>query len=187
MNNHSTRLDTYRIEAMGCTVLTSSAEQLFYTVYFIIHIPLTIFIDSTICFPPMTETLNSMIEWHIAANNDFLLLEKPSWFYWMVILELIFQLPAFFYFIKNMTVFNQGNNDSTKEVKAQKLTKRKTVARLLKLYGLNASLTSLFCIWVIYQRGYYPATGLPLNSMDKFKLIAYYTPTFLIPLRLCML
>ncbi|SMN20045.1 similar to Saccharomyces cerevisiae YLR050C Putative protein of unknown function [Maudiozyma saulgeensis] len=172
---------------MGCTVLSSPGEQLFYTLYFIIHIPLTIFIDSTICFSPMTETLNRMIEWHISENNDFLLLEKPSWFFWMVVVELIFQLPAFFYFIKNMNVFSNGNDDSNKKIKADKLNKRKIVAKLLKLYGLNASLTSLFCIWVIYQRGYYPGNGLPLNSMDKFKLIAYYTPTFLIPLRLCML
>lgn len=135
----------------------------------------------------MTETLKQMIQWHIDSNNDFLMLEKPQWFQWMVYLELVFQLPAFFYFIKNMDVFQNVSNADDKAGKASTHKLRNKMSLLLKLYGLNASLTSLFCIWVIYQRGYYPSTGLPLNNMDRFKLIAYYTPTFLIPLRLCML
>lgn len=171
---------------MGFSVLSSSFEQCFYTGYFLFHILLTIFIDSTICLPAMTDGLEKLVNWHVYANNDFLLLEKPSWLFWMVVVELIFQLPAFFYFVKNMGVFKTTQGE-TKDVKAVRVTKRQTMSTLLRLYGWNASLTSLYCIWVIYQRGYYPDTLVPLSAMDTAKLIAYYTPTFMIPLRLCML
>lgn len=170
---------------MACGVLSTVFEQHFYTAYFLVHIPLTIFIDSTICLPPMTDGLKAMIEWHVAENNDFLLLEKPAWFFWMVVVELLFQLPAFPYFIARMSLFRGDAPGTSKEEKAARAGKRGTLRTLLRLYGLNASLTSLFCIYVIYERGYYPATGAPLSAVDCAKLIAYYTPTFLIPLRLC--
>ena len=170
---------------MVCGVLSSVFEQRFYAAYFLVHIPLTVFIDSTICLPAMTDGLASMIEWHVRTNNDFLLLEKPAWFFWMVVGELLFQLPAFFYFIARMSLFRGETSGMPKEEKAKRSGERATLRTLLRLYGLNASLTSLFCIYVIYARGYYPATGELLNVADKAKLIAYYTPTFLIPLRLC--
>ncbi|CCF57754.1 hypothetical protein KAFR_0D01080 [Kazachstania africana CBS 2517] len=167
----------------------SNFELNFYRYYFLIHIPITILIDSCVVITLPFESIQSLIKWHIKENNDFLLFEKPKWLYWFVILELIFQLPLFFYFI-----YKLGNAYTDKsalnETRKHDIDPNTTgLTTLLKYYGWNASLTSLFCIFVVLYRGYYPATAthLEMYPMDKLKLAFYYFPTFIIPFRLCLL
>ncbi|QLG74888.1 hypothetical protein HG535_0H02150 [Zygotorulaspora mrakii] len=165
----------------------SHYEQLFYYYYCIIHIPITIAIDSSVVIPLKYHPAATLVNWHIAQNNDFLLYEKPNWLYWFVIIELLFQLPLFFYFIKGFrSIWN--TNSLTKDDKVRLYKAKTTLFKYLRIYGINASFTSLVCIIVIIQRGYYPNSldiEIPLSQSDMVNLVMVYLPTFIIPLRLC--
>ena len=178
--------------------LATSFERNFFLGYFLIHIPLTIFIDSAIVTPPKYQPCYTLIQWHIKNNNDFLMDECPWWFQAMVYFELVFQLPLFFYFLRNLKLFKETtttkqNKGSPILLSDDKYTKSKltSLKRWLRLYGWNASLTSLMCIIAIYHHGHYPltvsTTYKPLSTADRYALIGFYFPTFLIPLRLCFL
>lgn len=114
---------------------------------------------------------------HCKATR-FLLSEKPNWLYWFVLLELVLQLPLFGYFVDKLWNLNklQVNTDNK-------------LLTWLRIYGWNASLTTLVCIIVIFQRGYIPYDVLrtALTTTQKCQLASVYLPTFLIPLRLCLL
>ena len=175
--------------------LATSFERNFFIGYFLIHIPLTIFIDSAIVTPPKYQPCYTLIQWHIKNNNDFLMDECPWWFQAMVYLELVFQLPLFFYFLRDLKLFKATTRDtgdslllSDDKFSKSRITRQlTTLKRWLRVYGWNASLTSLMCIIAIYRHGHYPLTATPLSTADRCALIAFYFPTFLIPLRLCLL
>lgn len=154
-------------------------EQQFYLWYFIVHIPITVFIDSSVVIPPKWQlgAAQRVVNDHIAKQHDFLLSEKPEWLYWFVLLELVMQLPLFGYFVGKLWNLNQLQVNTD--------TKLKT---WLRIYGWNASLTTLVCIIVIFQRGYIPYDVLrtSLTMTQKCQLASVYLPTFLIPLRLCL-
>lgn len=161
-------------------------EQVFYYCYFIIHIPITVAIDSYGVIPPSYHPASKLVEWHIRQNNDFLMFEKPTWLFWFIVIELVVQLPLFFYFIKAFRSIWSANA-STKDQKSQLHERKSTLYRWLRIYGVNASVTTLICIITVFQRGYYPdALGaqLPMSFSDKMSLVSVYLPTFLIPLRL---
>ena len=153
-------------------------EQQFYLWYFIVHIPITIFIDSSVVIPAkwQLEIAQKVVSDHIAKQHDFLLSEKPEWLYWFVVLELVLQLPLFVYFV------NKFWNSSELQVNTNSRLKK-----WLRIYGWNASLTTLICIVVIFKRGYIPYDVLKtsLSMTQKCQLASVYLPTFLIPLRLC--
>lgn len=157
-------------------------EWSFYYYYFIIHIVITVCIDSFVVFSD-GHPFQKLIGWHIAQNNDFLLWERPSWLYWFVVFELIFQLPLFFIFAK--VARNEVNDWDREEGKARSFERIRRWSPWLRAYGYNASLTSLACIIAVIVRGYYPGSpSIPLSNLDKTKLVSFYAPTFLIPLRL---
>lgn len=162
----------------------SPAERKFYYYYFLLHIPITLLIDSSVVVPPKYHPASRLVEWHIAQNNDFLLWEKPTWLYWFVVIELVFQLPLF---VKFALALRPGQVSGEQE-KDQKLQKENRLNKWLRLYGSNASLTTLICMITIWQRGYHPfAPSEALATAEKVQLILVYLPTFLIPLRLSFL
>ena len=104
-----------------------------YLWYFIIHIPITIFIDSSIVIPkhyqlPITK---SILEFHISTNNDILLAYPQTWFKIFGFIELIFQLPLFFYFIYKLLSSNRRVLDVNYYLWSI-------------IYGFNAGFTTLF-------------------------------------------
>ncbi|QLL31773.1 hypothetical protein HG536_0B06410 [Torulaspora globosa] len=162
-------------------------QRSLYYYYFLLHIPITLLIDSQVVIPERYHPASALFRWHIAQNNDFLLQEKPTWLYNFVLIELVLQLPLFFYFANGLRP-TQATTDQTKLAKAAASSKEKNLYRWLRIYGWNASLSTLICMITIYQRGYYPSTPLvPLVYEDKIRLILVYLPTFLLPLRLCLL
>ena len=66
--------------------------------YYIIHIPITLFIDSQVIFPahlyplPLTNVLNN----YVKTLEDNLVGTKPMWFVAMTYGEIFFQFPFFF-------------------------------------------------------------------------------------------
>lgn len=162
-------------------------QRSLYYYYFLLHIPITILIDSQVVIPPQYHPASALAEWHVKQNNDFLLQEKPTWLYYFVWLELVLQLPLFFYFARGLRPSNV-TTIKTKASKAANAASEKSLNRWLRIYGWNASLSTLISMITIYQRGYYPSQPLvPLSSDDRLKLILVYFPTFLLPLRLCFL
>ncbi|CDF90900.1 ZYBA0S09-00276g1_1 [Zygosaccharomyces bailii CLIB 213] len=145
----------------------SRLEISFFYFYFLLHIPITILIDSAVVIPPKFRIAGWLLERHIAQNNDFLLCDRPMWLQVFVALELTVQLPLFFQF-------------------AKQLRRNSVPRRSLKLYGLLASTTTLVCIGAILE-GHYPGTAIPMTSLDKGKLVCVYLPTFLLPFRLVLL
>ncbi|CCD24295.1 Ema19p NDAI_0C06360 [Naumovozyma dairenensis CBS 421] len=161
----------------------SPKERTFFWYYFLIHIPITIFIDASVIIPSNWQVGSTIVSWHIQQNNDFLLWEKPLWLKICVFFELVSQLPLFFYFLKRL---------NEKYYENARLIDRKRLNKWLFRYGLIASATTFYCLYEIAKRGHYPFLGsdetlVPLSNADKLKLIGVYLPTFLIPLRLLLL
>ncbi|AGO10992.1 AaceriAFR508Wp [[Ashbya] aceris (nom. inval.)] len=164
--------------------MLSFTEQKFYYFYFLIHIPITVFVDSSVVFPQAFQLAPRLVNWHISRNNDFLLQEKPAWLWWFIVVELVFQLPFFLFITRRFVQLWKLTFYGGEESKPMQFQLWRIMAGGLRLYGLNASLTTLMCLWAIWSRGYYPATGLPMALADKAKLSMLYVPYFLIPLRL---
>ncbi|KTB22267.1 putative membrane protein [Nakaseomyces glabratus] len=169
-------------------------EENFYYYYCLVHIPITVLVDSSVAVPDKWVLLPGLVQWHIRQNNDFLLYEKPMWLQLFVWWELVFQLPLFFYFAHQFKKIWALRSKDTKNAKAERASTKKSLYLWLRVYGLNAALTTWICIVVILYRGYYPFTldasriaGTKLEVRDTLALMGLYLPTFLLPLRLCML
>lgn len=128
--------------------------------YFVIHIPITVVMDSTIVIPPVFEFQQALINFHVNQNKDFLMVVKPLWFKTFVWIELLFQLPYFFMALQLIT--------------------KKDPKRFIynMLYGFNAGLTTFVCImYDIFQGSEYQ-----LNTKDIIQLVSIYLPYLIIPL-----
>lgn len=149
-------------------LLDSPRERSFYRWYFIVHIPITVFIDSSVVLGNKFPVWTSLVQWHCTHNHDFLLVEKPEWLWWCVLIELIFQLPLFFYFVTHWSNLTHPNKEKVDNFLA-----------LLHFYALLATVTTGGCLGTILARK-------DITSTDQIKLCLLYLPTFLIPGRLLL-
>ncbi|CCH60762.1 hypothetical protein TBLA_0D02590 [Henningerozyma blattae CBS 6284] len=151
-------------------------EQTIYWWYFLIHIPISIFIDTSIITEGRTlhPIFKKAINWHTVENNDYLVGERPKWLQFFVWTEMFYQLPLFFIAV----LYGTTTIPET----------------FLKLYGLLAGGSSLWCLIDIVFNGHYfllnpkkhtPRRALPI--MAKLKLALFYFPYFLLPTRLLFL
>lgn len=166
-------------------VFNSSLEQSIYFIYFLIHIPITIFIDSSVVVPKRYNISGNLVDWYIANNGDFLLAERPLWLQLFVGIELVFQLPLFFYFVYKLKDTNSKVPTKKSEKSNQQRDKNRT-RMWLKLYGWNAALTTLICIAAIIVRQSDSLDASPLLNSNKFKLVMIYMPILIISGRLCL-
>lgn len=150
-------------------MLASSKERSFYKWYFIVHIPITIFIDSSVVLGDRFPVWTSLVQWHCNQNQDILLIEKPVWLWWFVLIELVFQLPLFFYFVRNWSILTQPKRSP----------KRQRFTSLVQWYALEASVTTALCIAAIWTRS-------DITLPHQIQLTLIYLPTFLIPGRLLL-
>ncbi|CAH6721115.1 uncharacterized membrane protein [[Candida] jaroonii] len=109
--------------------------------YYLIHIPITLLIDSTVLIPPVFEFQKAIVSFHIDFNNDFLLKVPPLWFKIFIFFELIFQLPYFFVYC-----FHLKDKPS------------RYIGDII--YGLNASLTTFVCLIYALNEKNYPLMGV---------------------------
>lgn len=128
--------------------------------YFLIHIPITIFMDLNLVVSRdyQWSMLTKLLDFHIDTNHDILLIDRPGWLQVFGAIELLFQLPLFFYFVYQMP----------------RPTRQHWV--WMVVYGFNAALTTLVCLVYVYQ------DQSRLSDPEKFKLLAIYTPYLLLPL-----
>ncbi|CAK7902862.1 hypothetical protein CAAN1_07S04742 [[Candida] anglica] len=134
----------------------------FYFWYFVIHVPITVLIDSCLIVPPSWQfnIQKTLVQFHIATNNDFLLDTLPLWLQVFGFVELVFQLPLFVY-----GAFKLYNNDIT-------------IYPWLVIYGFNASFTTLVCLVYVLAEG----ESHGLLSGQVWGLFGLYVPYFIIPL-----
>ena len=136
-----------------------------YLWYFIIHIPITIFIDSSIVIPEQYQLsiTKSILNFHITTNNDILLAYPQTWFKIFGFVELVFQLPLFFYFIYKL--LSPNSLDVNYYLWSM-------------IYGFNAGFTTFVClIWLIIEY-----RNFQLLDYQLINLLAIYTPYLLLPL-----
>ncbi|CDK26241.1 unnamed protein product [Kuraishia capsulata CBS 1993] len=135
----------------------------FYYYYFILHIPITVIIDSCLVIPPNRRLALQQIifQFHIETNKDYLLVKTPDWLYYFGLFELVFQLPFFVYAVLNFT------NGAFK----------KRTHNYIAFYGFNAASTTLCCLLDVWFHG--EAHGLVPSEV--YNLIGVYLPTFIIP------
>lgn len=134
----------------------------FYYWYFIIHIPVTIIMDSTMVIPEVYQPSFQrwLAEFHITANKDFLLQEMPLRLQISATFELFVQLPIFF-------------------LAARALRRNcQKIYVLMTVYGFNAFFTTLLCLAYAYRDA--PKHGL--TAAETYNLLGLYTPYCLIPL-----
>lgn len=134
----------------------------FYFWYFILHIPITLLVDSTIVIPQeyQLSLQKAFLGFHLAQNKDFLLEELPLWLRVSGAFEVFVQLPIFF---------------------AAAWSLRRGCSKIyvvMTVYGFNAFFTTLLCLCYVYSE----AEGHGLSSGEMYQLLALYVPYFAIPL-----
>ncbi|CCE66188.1 hypothetical protein TPHA_0P00300 [Tetrapisispora phaffii CBS 4417] len=165
-------------------------ELSFYTYYSLLHIPITLCIDSTVVLPWrwFPRWVQAAVRWHVAQNHDYLLDDPPWWLVLFVAVELLVQLPLFCYFAWQLPRLRRPASVAAGDDKLLKGARRRQHRRVLALlrgYGANASLTTLVCIVHICRWGHVVGGAGALSPAQKLQLVAVYLPTFVIPLRLC--
>lgn len=133
----------------------------FYFWYFLVHIPITVLIDSCLVIPKHVRhwVQAEMVDFHVEFNKDFLLKNPPIWLQVFGLFELCFQLPVFFF-------------------AAYKLyTGRRNIHVILALYGFNASFTTAVCLTYILKTAHVHG----LSETEKWNLFGLYIPYLLIP------
>ncbi|KAF1813317.1 hypothetical protein P152DRAFT_415194 [Eremomyces bilateralis CBS 781.70] len=75
--------------------LTSRPIDILYLAFFIIHIPIVIFIDSFPLWPPALrmEWMKALRLYYIQTYKDFFFIDPPAWFGTYMWMELIYHLP----------------------------------------------------------------------------------------------
>jgi hypothetical protein len=71
--------------------------RLILIVYFVTHIPISIFVDLQTIFPVewYPEVLQKLVKWYASTHGDFLIANPPQWFKTCIWFE-VFQVPYFF-------------------------------------------------------------------------------------------
>ena len=138
----------------------NSLLRIVFLVYFITHIPITIFVDLQILFGEhYPEPLQQLFAWYIRTYNDQLLVLKPAWLQSFIWAELFAQLPFFF-------VATYGL-----------LFKRNWIRIPSIIYGAHVATT----VWAILAEFY---TIQTISAEEKFALLGFYAPYLVIPLLL---
>ena len=135
----------------------------FYFMYMVFHVPITIFVDSSLVIPPQyqLEITKSLLATHLDANKDFLLVQLPLWLKVFGAFELAFQLPLFFYCA--YAIWRQTS---------------KSYYVWMTVYGFNAMLTTLVCMVYVWVDG--EVNNLTLAEVYQLEVV--YSPYLVIPL-----
>lgn len=134
----------------------------FYYWYFLIHIPITVVMDSCLVIPAESRhwIQQFLLDFHLDVNKDFLIDHPPIWLQVFGLFELFVQLPIFV-----LAPFALRRNS-------------RKIYVVMTIYGFNAFLTTLVCLVYVYLKG--EAHGLTVE--ETWNLFALYVPYFAIPL-----
>lgn len=131
--------------------------RIIFLIYFITHIPITLFIDFQALFGSLyPRSLQSIIRWYTSIYHDFLMENPPTWFQSFIFAELVFQFPFFFYAIWALL-----NRDNTIRIPGI-------------VYGVHVATTVLPILSEFFNSN-------KLSNSSRWILIGFYFPYFLIP------
>jgi len=154
--------------------------DLFYFVFFLIHIPSTLLIDCQGIWPKylVPEFLQIIPLWYVSTSGDPLvggamgiLSNGPElgWFKSFLYLEALLQLPVFFLGARGLWKDSPG------------------IYGLLVLYGASTATTTLACLVAIIDTPLTSAAtvsqkAISISSQQRVLLLSSYVPFFIIPL-----
>ncbi|KAH9980855.1 transmembrane protein 6/97 [Lactifluus volemus] len=164
--------------------LTSRPMDLFYFIFFLIHIPATLLIDCQAIWPNqlVPRFVQSFIPFYVRLSGDPLmggamgLLPNGSeltWFKSFLYIEALFQLPVFVLGARGLWLDSRG------------------IYGLLVLYGASTSTTTLACIATVINTPTTSAATIASNVVSitpaqRVILLSSYVPFFVIPLYLAV-
>ncbi|CAL5220762.1 g2826 [Coccomyxa viridis] len=131
--------------------------DLLVVVFLLVHIPVTLFVDSQAVLPRewYPEPAVNLLDGYVKSLNDPLMKYTPPWFKSLAWLETVFQLP---FFVAGSYAYALG---------------RPWIKTPAIIYGISTATTVVPCLAEV------AAAALPLNN--RLTLMAIYTPYLLIP------
>ena len=146
------------------TVLQGNTKIAFLC-FFISHIPITILIDGQAFFPRRyyPQILQDVVDWYAVTFKDKLMTHPTNpWFSSLVAIEILFQLPFFFYAVTAML-------------------KRRNINKNLSIIYGSSTATTLMPIFACIL------TDEETTIEEKAVLLSFYLPYFFFPLWLIMI
>ena len=146
--------------------------DLLFLVYFLVHIPIVIFVDSQAVLPKWCypKTVVDLLEWYCREYKDSMMVDPPAWFQAFVYCEILFQLP---FFILASYVFIKGIN------------RFPWIRRPVLMYAAHTATTTISIAFHIFL---YDFSGSkhpgPITFNERFTLFAIYSPFLIIPIML---
>ncbi|KAH9982934.1 transmembrane protein 6/97 [Lactifluus volemus] len=164
--------------------LTSRPMDLFYCVFFLIHIPSILLVDCQVISPKrlVPGFVQSIIPWYVRLFGDpiiggtmglFANGSELAWFKSFIYLQILFQLPVLFLGAHALWLDSRG------------------IYGLLVLYGTATCMIALPCIATIIN---IPTTSdmtisrnaISITPAQRILLLSIYVPFFVIPLYLAI-
>lgn len=144
--------------------------------WYAINVPIIILLDSNAVIPEKFQVTKSLLDGYIDRFHDFLCASPPWWLQWMTVLELGFQLPVAIYSLWKLWTISNGRGDVRGALTSVKYWSR--------LYALNVIVTTTFCMWYVWQYGYYPDQigHVLMGYPDKLALMSVYLPYVVVPI-----
>ncbi|EIE23813.1 hypothetical protein COCSUDRAFT_83688 [Coccomyxa subellipsoidea C-169] len=148
---------------MAIKSLLSRPFDLLIFIFFLTHIPITIFIDSQSVLPRSwyADGAVNMLEWYVEQFGDPLVKDSPSWFRVLVWNEILLQLPFFFV---GAYAFAAG---------------KRWIRQPAIVYGVSTATTLLPILGELVLT---PAKA----GVRRTELILFYLPYLLVPLALAV-
>jgi hypothetical protein len=166
------------------TPLTSRPIDLFYFIFFVIHIPATLLIDCQAIWPKelVPKFLQLLPPWYVGMSGDPLIggamgifnnESELAWFKSFLYLEALFQLPVFVIGAYGLWRDSRG------------------IYGLLVLYGASTCTTTFACVAAVLDT---PTTSaatiaqkmVSVTPEQRAMLLSSYVPFFVIPLFLAV-
>ncbi|XP_045381349.1 sigma intracellular receptor 2 isoform X2 [Lemur catta] len=142
--------------------------ELLLGVYFLSHIPITLFMDLQAVLPRelYPDELRNLLKWYAKEFKDPLLQDPPVWFKSFLFCELVFQLP-FFPFATY--AFFKG---SCKWIRTPAI-----------IYSVHTMTTLLPILFTLLFEDFSKASGFkgPETLHERLTLVTVYVPYLLIP------
>lgn len=143
--------------------------------YFVSHIPITLFIDLQPVLPPelYPQQLSSLLQWYSREFKDPLMQDPPMWLKSFLVCELVFQLP-FFPFAAY--AFFKG---SCRWIRIPAI-----------VYAVHTITTVIPILYILLFEDFSKAVAFkglrPENFRERLTLIGIYVPYLIIPLILLL-
>lgn len=159
-------LPARRTDAPTTNMTSYTAFECFLFLYFLTHIPITLFIDSQSVYPwifPQDGFLRRLVLDHVERNEDHLIDAQRSWFVGIATAECLVQFPFFWFALYSL--WTRRNTRNTK------------IAFLM--YGAHTATT---LIPQFFEMWHYNGFGASISTFNRIYLTCLYGIYFVTPM-----